>query len=206
MMQPMRERWSQRGQSAAAFRVAAGYALLATVATALALALRDGLPWVYPEPWFPAAPAVGLVTSAVLGLVLATALIALTRVSVARYEWARRLHNELRPVARDLTAGQILMVAGLSSLGEELLFRGLLTPTVGIPVSALLFGLAHQIKGPSRWVWVGWATAVGAGLGVIFAVTGSLVGPLLAHAVVNAVNLTYLRDHDPGEAPERNPA
>lgn len=206
MMRPMRERWSRTGQSAAALRVAAGYAMLATVATALALALRDGLPWVYPDPWFPAPQAVSLVTSAVLGLALATALVALTRVAVARYEWARRLHIELRPVARDLTAGQILMVAGLSSLGEELLFRGLLTPTVGIPISALLFGLAHQIKGPSRWVWVGWATGVGAGLGVMFAMTGSLVGPLLAHCIVNAVNLTYLRDHDPAEDPERNPA
>ncbi len=207
MMGPMRERWSQTGRSAAALRVAAGYALLATVATALALALRDGLPWVHPKPWFPAPPAVSLLTSAVLGLSMATALIALTRLSVSRYEWARRLHCELRPVARDLTGGQILLVAGLSSLGEELLFRGLLTPWVGVPISALLFGLAHQIKGPSRWVWVGWATTVGLGLGAIFAVTGSLVGPLLAHAIVNAVNLTFLRDHDPGaDDPEQNPA
>jgi CAAX protease family protein len=203
----MRERWSRTGRSEAALRVATGYALLATVATALALALRDGLPWIYPEPWFPSPAPVGLVVSSVLGLFLATVLIAATRVTVPRYEWARRLHVELRPVARDLTAWQILLVAGLSSLGEELLFRGLLTPTIGVLASALLFGLAHQMKGPSRWVWVGWATVVGAGLGAIFAATGSLVGPLLAHAIVNAVNLTYLRDHDPdADDPERNPA
>lgn len=207
MMQPMRERWSQPGRNEAALRVAVGYALLASVATALALALRDGMPWEYPDPWFPALPAVSLVMSALLGLLLATVLIAATRVTVPRYEWARRLHLELRPVARDLTAGQILLVAGLSSLGEELLFRGLLTPTIGVLGSALLFGLAHQMKGPSRWVWVGWATVVGAALGAIFAATGSLVGPLLAHAIVNAVNLAYLRDHDPSaEGPERNPA
>lgn len=207
MMRPMRERWSQPGRNEAALRVAVGYALLASVATALALALRDGMPWEYPEPWFPALPAVSLVISALLGLLLATVLIAATRVTVPRYEWARRLHLELRPVARDLTAAQILLVAGLSSLGEELLFRGLLTPTIGVIGSALLFGLAHQMKGPSRWVWVGWATVVGAALGAIFAATGSLVGPLLAHAIVNAVNLAYLRDHDPSaEGPERNPA
>lgn len=202
----MRERWSQTGRSAAALRVAGGYALLATVATALALALRDGLPWIHPEPWCPSPPAVSLVMSAVLGLAVATVLVAMTRMAVPRFEWARRLHCELRPVARDLTAGQILLVAGLSSLGEELLFRGLLTPTIGIIGSALLFGFAHQMKGPSRWVWVGWATVVGAGLGAIFTLTGSLVGPLLAHAIVNAVNLTYLRDHDPMADPERNPA
>ena len=39
------------------------------------------------------------------------------------------------------------------------------------------------------------------GLNAIFAATSSLVDPLLAHAVVNAVNLSYLRDHDP-ETPQ----
>ena len=180
-----------------ALRVIAGYALLAALATALALALRDGVPWVCPDPWYPLPPEVALVSSAVLGLALATAMVVLTRFAVRRFGWAQRLHSELRPVARDLTIGQILLVAGLSSLGEELLFRGLLVPTVGVLVAAALFGLAHQIKGPSRWVWASSATAVGALLGAIFALTGSLVGPLLAHAIINAVNLTYLRDHDP---------
>ena len=114
-----------------------------------------------------------------------------------RFAWAQRLHSELRPVACELTLGQILVIAGLSSLGEELLFRGLLVPLISVVPAALVFGLAHQMKGPSRWIWAGWATAVGLMLGAIFALTGSLVGPLLAHAIVNAANLTYLRDHDP---------
>jgi uncharacterized protein len=192
----MRERWSRTGWSEATLRAAGGYALLATLATALALALRDGVPWVHPEPWLALPPELSLVSSAALGLAVATAIIAFTRMTVPRFAWAQRLHSELRPAARDLTLGQILMLAGLSSLGEELLFRGLLVPTLGVVLSALLFGLAHQIKGSSRWVWTGWATAVGLMLGAIFALTGSLVGPLLAHAIINAVNLTYLRDHD----------
>jgi membrane protease YdiL (CAAX protease family) len=197
----MRERWTRTGKGEAATKIAVSYALLAMVATAIALALRDGVPWVYPDPWFPAPLAVSLSLSAVLGLALATGVIALTRVTVPRFLWARRLHEELRPVARDFSAAQILLVAGFSSLGEELLFRGLLTQWLGVLPAALLFGLAHQMKGPSRWVWVGWATVVGLGLGAIFALTGSLVGPLLEHAVVNAVNLVYLRDHDPGAPP-----
>ncbi|MEO5729602.1 MAG: CPBP family intramembrane glutamic endopeptidase [Byssovorax sp.] len=197
----MRERWTRTGKGAVAMGIAVSYAVLAAVATAIALALRDGLPWTYPEPWFPAPLALSLSLSAVLGLALATGAIAVTRVTVTRFEWARRLHEELRPVARDFSAPQILLVAGLSSLGEELLFRGLLTPWLGVVPAAVLFGLAHQMKGPSRWVWAGWATVVGLGLGSIFALTGSLVGPLLAHAVVNGVNLAYLRDHDPGAPP-----
>lgn len=202
-------RWRSRGpdRSGVALRVAAGYALLATLATALALALRDGMPWVYPSPWVPMSLPVGLAASALLGVVFASAIILSTRIAVARFQWARRLHRDLRPVARDLSAGQILLLAGLSSLGEELLFRGLLTPVAGVVISAVLFGLAHQMKGPSRWVWAAWATGVGLGLGAIFALTGSLVGPLLAHAIVNAANLLYLRDHDPEDGgSERYPA
>jgi hypothetical protein len=201
----MGPRWKRTDRTAATLQVAAGYSLLAALAVALTLIVRDSLPWVHPAPWVAMGDAVGLVSSAILGLALAAFVVVMTRVAVGRFQWARRLHAELRPVARDLTLGQILVVAGLSSLGEELLFRGFLTPLLGVPLSALLFGLAHQIKGPSRWVWVGWAMVVGAGLGAIFALTGSLVGPLLAHAVVNAVNLSYLRDHDP-EQPEQHPA
>jgi hypothetical protein len=155
------------------------------------------VPWAYPDPWLALPPVQALALSAVLGVVAAVGVIASTRVSIRYFAWARLLHSELRPVARDLGPGQILLVAGLSSLGEELLFRGLLTPTVGVIISAALFGLAHQMKGPLRWVWAAWAMGVGLLLGAIFALTGSLVGPLLTHALVNAANLTYLRDHDP---------
>ncbi len=181
----------------AAGRIAVGYALLASLATALALALRDGAPWEYPDAWFELSPAMALAASAALGLLLALVLIVLTRWSVPRWHWARRLHLELRPVVQGLTISRIVLIAGLSSLGEELLFRGLLMPWLGVLPTAVLFGVAHQIPGPSRWVWVGWATLVGSALGAIFAATGSLLGPVLAHAVVNAVNLAYLRNYDP---------
>jgi uncharacterized protein len=201
----MRGRWTRTGRDAAAWRVTAGYAMLATLATALALALRDGAPWIHPHPWMGWTPLKGTLTSALLGIAAATILIATTRVAVTRFGWARRLHGELRPAAVDLSLGHIFLIAGLSSLGEELLFRGLLTPTLGVGMSAVVFGLLHQMRGPSRWVWTGWATVVGLILGAMFALTGSLVGPLLAHTIVNAVNLGYLRDHDPdGDDPTRN--
>jgi membrane protease YdiL (CAAX protease family) len=193
----MRERWARTGSNPTALPVLGGYCLLAAIATALAFGFREGPPWIYPDPWFSLPPIAALSSSMVLGLALAMAIVVSTRLAVAKFGWAQRLHNELRPVARDLTFGQILIVAGLSSVGEEFFFRGLLVPTIGVLLSAAVFGIAHQIKGPSRWIWTGWATAVGWGLGAIFVATGSLVGPLVAHAVVNAVNLVYLRDHDP---------
>ncbi|HHH12074.1 MAG TPA: CPBP family intramembrane metalloprotease, partial [Sorangium sp.] len=103
----------------------------------------------------------------------------------------------LRPVAQGLTLWQGGLIAGCSSLGEELLFRGLLQPWLGVLPTAVLFGLVHQSPGPSRWVWACWATVVGLCFGLIFVITGSLLGALLAHAVINAINLMYLRDFDP---------
>jgi hypothetical protein len=186
------------GWSEAALRAVGGYALLAGLALALTFALRDGVPWAHPDPWLVAPLAVSLASSTMLGLTAALAIIGFTRVAVRRFVWAQRLHAELRPVARDLTDGQILAVAGLSALGEEVFFRGLLAPVLGVVLAALVFGLAHQVKmrGPSRWAWTGWAIVVGLVLGALFALTGSLVGPLLAHAVVNAANLSFLRDYD----------
>jgi uncharacterized protein len=183
---------SDRG-SFVARRLAVGYAMLATLAAGIAIVVLGEIPWTHPSPWISLDPALSLTTSAVGGLTLAALIILATRFTVARYAWARRLHEDLRPVARDLSLSHILLIAGLSSLGEELLFRGLLTPWLGVVGSAVLFGLAHQMRGSSRLVWAAWAALVGLGLGALFAATGSLVGPLLCHAVVNAVNLSFLR-------------
>ena len=199
-MRDMRERWARTGRDAAVWRIAAAYALLACFAGTLSFVLRDDAPWVHPQPWMSAPPLTATLTSALCGIATATIIVISTRFTVARFSWAQRLHAELRPVAQDLTMGQIFLLAGLSSLGEEVLFRGLMTPTLGVLGSSVLFGLLHQVRGPSRWVWITWAMVVGLVLGTIFAATGSLVGPLLAHAVVNAVNLGYLRDHDPDDA------
>jgi membrane protease YdiL (CAAX protease family) len=42
-----------------------------------------------------------------------------------------------------------------------------------------------------------WATVMGLLFGGLFAATGNLFGPLVAHAAINHANLRFLRDHDP---------
>lgn len=178
-------------------RIAVGYALLASLAVALAVALRDGVPWVHPEPWMAMDLWIGQGASVGLGLLLSLVVVGGTRLTVSRLAWAQRLHIDLRPIAYGLSTGQIAVIALFSSLGEELLFRGLLQPWLGLLPTSVVFGLCHQMPGQARWVWVCWATFVGMAFGAIFAFTGSLLGAILAHALINAVNLTYLRDHDP---------
>ncbi len=183
--------------------VAVAYALLGSLACALAVALRDGSPLSHPEPWLTLDPSVRIGTSLLLGLALAVFLVTSTRIAVGRWAWAQKLHSDLRPVAKNLTVPSVVIIAVLSSLGEELFFRGFLTPLLGVVPQAILFGLAHQVSGRSRWVWITWASLVGLCLGSIFVLTGSLIGPVAADGLVNGYNLMFLRSHDPAAKERR---
>ncbi|HEU4407227.1 MAG TPA: CPBP family intramembrane glutamic endopeptidase [Polyangiaceae bacterium] len=173
-----------------------GHAVLTAAALAAAWWARDGRPFAHPDPWLKLDPTAAAAASVLGGALIAALVVWATRHTVARFGWAKRLHVELRPLARGLRTSDAFALALFSGLGEELLFRALALPALGLVASSLLFGAVHQTRGPGRWAWVGWATAVGLGLGLLFALTGSLAGCVLAHALVNAVNLLYLRDHD----------
>ncbi len=170
------------------------YLALSLLALGLTLVVREGRPLEHPAPWLLLSLSQALSLSALLGALFAAAVVLSTRVFVAHFAWARRLQDELSPFARGLGVGPVLLLALLSSAAEELFFRALLEPALGLVLSSLLFGLAHQARGQVRWIWSLWAAAVGLGLGLIFRLSGSLVGPLLAHASVNAINLLFLRD------------
>jgi uncharacterized protein len=186
-------------------RIAAAYAVLCIVA--MALAWPSGSPLRYPRPHGLAALLLGEgsadLWSLAIGIAFAVLVVVVSRVTVQRYDWARRLHLELQPFARSLSPTAVIVLALLSSAGEELLFRRLLQPWMGLWPQALLFGLVHQLPGSSRWVWAAWAFAVGLAFGALFQLTGSLAGPLAAHALVNGVNLMFLKRHDPGVLPSQ---
>jgi len=149
------------------------------------------------DAWLGASGAASVLLSAGLGVCVGATTVAVTRVLVRRAAWGRALHAALRPAVRSTGDGGLLGVAVASALGEELLFRGLLVPLAGIVVSSLVFGALHQIRGPGRWGWMAWATIMGLVFGALFVATGSLVGPIVAHLIINAYNLRFLRDNDP---------
>jgi uncharacterized protein len=183
--------------------VVVAYTLLGLLAWGLAAAFGNGNPLSHPAAWMASEEPIRTATSIVLAGALAALLVASTRIAVQRFGFAQKLHSDLRPVAQNLTLSSIVLIALLSSLGEELFFRGFLTPRIGILAQALLFGMAHQVRGPSRWVWVAWASLVGVCFGLLFQLTGSLAGPIAAHAAVNIYNLLFLRNHDPSPKDRR---
>ncbi|HBY76884.1 MAG TPA: CPBP family intramembrane metalloprotease, partial [Cyanobacteria bacterium UBA11148] len=86
----------------------------------------------------------------------------------------------------------IIWLGLLPGMSEELLFRGVMLPAVGLnPVgvlaSSLVFGILH-LSGPQQWPYVVWATIVGLLLGFSALITGNLLVPIVAHVVTNWVS------------------
>jgi uncharacterized protein len=149
------------------------------------------------DGWLETGGPAAVLVSLGLGLCVGSTTVAASRVMVRRAAWARALHAALRPAVTGAGDAWLVAMAVASAVGEELLFRGILVPILGIVVSAVLFGALHQIRGRARWGWMAWATLMGVLFGGIFAATGSLAGPILAHAMINGANLRFLRDNDP---------
>jgi membrane protease YdiL (CAAX protease family) len=180
--------------SRVAFLVAA-YGAVGAVAAGVSLALgRDPLSC---DGWLETPEMAGVLVSLGLGVCLGATTIAASRILVRRVAWAQALHAALRPAVHGAGDAGLLAVAVASATAEELLFRGMVMPLVGVLASSLLFGALHQIRGAARWGWMAWATVMGVLFGVVFASTGSLVGPIAAHAMINGANLRFLRDNDP---------
>jgi membrane protease YdiL (CAAX protease family) len=180
------------------------YGALSLVAVSAALARGQspiGAGGAGGDAWLPIEAPLGHLTSIALGLGLAFATVKATRHFVRRWGWARALHADLRPAIRHAGSGTIVVLGIASAASEELFFRGLLATTFGLIASSLAFGLLHQMRGRVRWVWAGWATVMGFLFGGLFLATGSLLGPLLAHAAINIANLRFIRDTDV-EAPK----
>jgi membrane protease YdiL (CAAX protease family) len=175
--------------------VAFAYCALGATGAILAAALGYD-PWACAS-WLGTSGWAAVLVSLGLGLAVALVTIGVTRAVVPRAIWARALHADLRPVVHGQGDGALVLMAIASGVGEELLFRGLLTPLVGVVLSSLAFGLMHQVRGTARWAWALWATLMGLVFASLFRLTGSLAGPIAAHVIVNAVNLRYLRDEDP---------
>jgi len=105
----------------------------------------------------------------------------------------RRVERELARLIGELTRGEAAALAVVSAIGEEVAFRGAFQSWIGWIPSAILFGVLHLGPGRHyRW-WALWAFAGGLGLGLMVDQRGSLGAAILAHLVVNGVQLERLR-------------
>ena len=98
----------------------------------------------------------------------------------------------VRPLFEHVSAGQIIVVSVLAGMAEELLFRGVVQPLVGLPAASAIFGAVHV--GGRGFIGYGlWAACIGALFGWLMVTTGGLLAPIVAHAVYDALALAYVR-------------
>ncbi len=138
-------------------------------------------------------PLVGFLVGCCTGLALAGA----TQWATPRVAGLGRMANALSSQLGGLSPAACLLLALMSSVAEELLFRGLLQPGLGVVPATILFGLAHVPVERDLRAWPFMAAAVGALLAALFYWTGGLVAPIMAHFCLNAWNLIWLAGDQP---------
>jgi membrane protease YdiL (CAAX protease family) len=105
---------------------------------------------------------------------------------------ARRLERQLGELLGPLERSEIAGLALLSGFSEELFFRGAVQGAWGWIPATVLFALLHTGPGPAYRVWTAFAGVAGLVLAGLMIWRGNLLAPVVAHAVVNGVNLGKL--------------
>ncbi|MBD1849662.1 CPBP family intramembrane metalloprotease [Cyanobacteria bacterium FACHB-502] len=95
-------------------------------------------------------------------------------------------------IIQPLALPDLIWLGLLPALSEELLFRGVMLPSVGLNwygllISSLCFGVMH-FSGREQWSYMIWATTIGLVLGWGALETGNLLVPVVAHIVTNLVS------------------
>jgi uncharacterized protein len=104
--------------------------------------------------------------------------------------------EQLGPLLAPRSPVELALLAALAGFAEEILFRGVVqvglagvVPEGGaLVVASAAFGLAHFIT-PTYAVLAGLA---GLYLGGLFLLQGSLIAPIVAHAIYDVVALNYV--------------
>lgn len=126
------------------------------------------------------------------GVGLGSAAAALGEVVSRWTPWGRLFSRLIERILGTPHPVDAILLAILSGFGEELIFRGIALPYLGLYASACLFGIAHVIPRKGLWPFALWAGANGLALGWLAVATGGLLAPGVAHVLVNAVGLLQL--------------
>jgi len=98
----------------------------------------------------------------------------------------------LEMVLKPLLWFDLIWLGLLPGMSEELLFRGVMLPAIGlsltgIVISSLCFGVLH-FSGKQQWPYIVWASIIGLLLGFSAVETRSLLVPIAAHVTTNVIS------------------
>jgi len=98
------------------------------------------------------------------------------------------------PLASRLGPISALLISIAAGVGEELFFRGLLQPHIGIFATSILFSLAHFLTDVRKyWVLALIYVGIGVVFGLVYEIFASLWAPIIFHVVYDYIALLYFR-------------
>jgi len=87
---------------------------------------------------------------------------------------------------------EVFALAVISGVGEEVFFRGGVQGSWGWLWATALFAVLHTGPGRAFRLWTFFALIAGLVSAGLTLWTGNLLAPIVAHAVVNGINLRYV--------------
>lgn len=110
--------------------------------------------------------------------------------SVSWFEQAAE--GNLMMIVKPMEFQDLIWLGVLPGLSEELLFRGVILPEIGlnwwgIGVSSAIFGVLH-LANPRNFAYVFWAMFVGLSFGWVTAETENLLAAVIAHVTTNILS------------------
>lgn len=132
-----------------------------------------------------------------LGVGTGLALVGLWLLGLRLLPPARELEATLRSILSELKTADAFALAVLSGFAEETFFRGGLQgafgrPVMGVVLAALAFAALHTGPGRSFRLWTLYALLAGIACGLLVMRREVLLPAIVAHGVVNGVNLQRL--------------
>lgn len=127
------------------------------------------------------------------GLTAAGVLLVLSYFFEDWFESFRELKSIIMQVLGKVSIPMAIYLSFVTSVGEELLFRGAIQPFAGLILTSVLFGMLHMGHKGLVSAWSIWALIAGFLLGWMYEETTSIWPPLIAHFGVNMVSILNLR-------------
>jgi len=179
-----------------ALHVVAFYAIVVGVAVGWSWARGDGL-------WFDAQGGDGALFRLpdargmpgwLAGALWAGALIGGTLLAERHVRPFQRLSRDLAEAVAPATWPRVILFALASGLAEEALFRGPFQAAFGFIAASLVFALLHGGVSVRYLPWSTFALVAGLGFGTLAGAYRSIWPGVIAHVLVNLVNLRRLGD------------
>ena len=127
-----------------------------------------------------------------LGVLVAGALLLLWNLGRSLIPALVSVEEKLFEVFSFMPRADLLALAIISGVAEEIFFRGAMMGSWGLWITSVLFALLHSGPGKMFRFWTLYAFIAGLALGALVLFRDNLLAAIIAHVVVNAIQLNRI--------------